>query len=151
MWTYVGDYIKFADQKAGVLSTAILALIGFFIVNFKSSGFHITNGWDWGLVVGLSFLIVSEFYLLAGVIWPRYSRSKRQYMSWGGISSFNTAEKYIEKLRDTDEHGFVEDMAKQTYDLSRVSGSKYKSLRLGFVWFVPGLIISSVCWFFGMK
>lgn len=99
------------------------------------------------LIIGLMFLVVSCYYLLLKVLWPRYSLETDYYMSWGGISSFNNVSDYIQKLDLVDSSTFINDMAKQNHALSKVCADKYINLQLGFRYLIIGASLTSLCWF----
>ncbi|WP_214825412.1 Pycsar system effector family protein [Exiguobacterium sp. s28] len=99
------------------------------------------------LILGLISLVVSCYYLLLKVLWPRYSLETDYYMSWGGISAFNDADKYIQKLDLVDYSTFVNDMAKQNHALSKVCAKKYINLRVGFWYLIVGALLTTLCWF----
>lgn len=59
---YIGDNIKFADGKSGILLTVNIALISFIFQMIKNISFPIQN-WH-GIVLNLSILIALLFYFI---------------------------------------------------------------------------------------
>lgn len=146
---YIGDYIKFADGKAGVALGATLVMIGFFGKKAKANGFDFLSIWDFSLLIGLVPLIISCYFFVWKVLWPRYTKSTDYYMSWGGIGSFKDSEAYLTHIEGVSDDKFLEDMVKQNYSLADVCLKKYKNLRYGFIALTLGVIIETLSWFFG--
>ncbi|WP_214877070.1 Pycsar system effector family protein [Exiguobacterium sp. CH10] len=99
------------------------------------------------LIFGLMLLVVSCYFLLLKVLWPRYVVETDYYMSWGGISGFRNDSEYLKKLDSVDLNTFVNDMAKQNHSLAQVCAKKYTNLKYGFRYLILGAPITILCWF----
>ncbi|ATF11642.1 hypothetical protein A616_06475 [Brevibacillus brevis X23] len=144
---YIGDYIKFADQKAGVGLTLNLAILGYFITYLKTANFSMFVVNKVFLIIGVALLLVSSF-LFFSVIWPRYVGDTRYYMSWGGIGAFKSANEYQLLLKEKTEEQFLDDMATQNHSLAKVCKNKYSFLRWGIMVLIIGIVTTGVSWFF---
>lgn len=145
---YIGDYIKFADQKAGVAITLNIALIGFFFNYIRKANFEEHIVAKVFLIIGIVTLVLSILCFLFKVLWPRYNEDPNQYMSWGGIASFPDAQNYAASFSSRNEEDFIKDMAEQNYFLADVCLKKYKFLRLGFILFSLGTVLATFSWIF---
>lgn len=145
---YIGDYIKFADQKAGVAITINIALIGFYVHYLKGANLEENILAKVFLILGIIGLLLSIITLLFKVLWPRYSSDKNLYMSWGGISAFDKAQDYSSVFSSINEEDFIKDMETQNYEVAKVCMKKYKYLKLGFIFLSIGTLVSSIAWFF---
>jgi|SRR5690625_1388275 len=146
---YIGDYIKFADGKAGVALGATLVMIGFFGKKVKENSFDCLSIWDYSLLIGLIPLIISCYFFIWRVLWPRYTTNTTHYMSWGGIGSFKDSKTYLNHLKSVSEDKFLEDMGMQNHSLADVCLKKHKNLRYGFISLTLGASIETLSWFFG--
>lgn len=144
---YIGDYIKFAEVKAGVGITATFTLLAFFGNEVKENGINYLSAIEIIMLMGLIPLILACYFFIWKVLWPRYSTDTTFYMSWGGIGSFSNAKKYVNEVNNKYRKQFLNDMAIQNYDLAKICLSKYKYLKKAFVWLSIGVIVESLCWF----
>ena len=146
---YIGDYVKFADGKAGVGLGAALVMIGFFGKIAKGNGFtHLTFA-EYSLLVGLLPLAAACYLFILKVLWPNYPSSTREYMSWGGIGSFLDSQEYINRFNSLSKEQLVKDMADQNHSIAKVCLDKYKNLKKGFFCLTIGTIVETLSWFFG--
>ncbi|EMX0192417.1 hypothetical protein AAFX88_003422 [Bacillus cereus] len=145
---YIGDYIKFADTKAGVALGANLVLLGFFGSEAKKVGFSGLSFAEYSLLIGLAPLLIACFIFVLKVLWPNYTTGTSAYMSWGGIGSFPSSREYLNRLNPVSDKQFINDMARQNHSLADVCLTKYKNLKLGFIFLTSGTIIETVSWFF---
>ncbi|MEM5008348.1 Pycsar system effector family protein [Priestia megaterium] len=145
---YIGEYIKFADQKAGVAITLNIALVGFFFNYIRGATMSEHVVAKVFLIIGVLTLLVSTLILLFKVLWPRYTTDVSQYMSWGGIASFNSSQDYSAEISSKTNAQFLDDMAQQNYFLGVVCLKKYKSLQLGLLLFAIGTGVSGLAWLF---
>lgn len=148
---YIGDYIKFADAKAGVALSLNLVLLGFLGGKTKGIGYKNLSLIDLGMYLSLLFLLISAYMFIWKILWPRYPKSTEYYMSWGGIATFSTKDDYLDrlKLKFENEDEFLKDMAIQNYDLARVATQKYFFLKVGFVLLTMGGLLGVTSNFFG--
>lgn len=144
---YIGDYIKFADGKAGVALGATLLMLGFFGKETKDNGFSCLSVSEGGLLFGLFPLIIACYFFIWRVLWPRYTTDTNLYMSWGGIGSFSNSQAYASHVNAIQEEDFLYKMAEQNYSLANVCLKKYENLKYGFVALTLGAIIESISWF----
>lgn len=145
---YIGDYIKFADSKAGVALGATLIMLGFFGNEAKNIGFSNLSFANYSLLIGLLPLVAACYFFIWKVLWPRYTTDTTLYMSWGGIGSFPNSQAYVDHIKETNDIDFIHDMEHQNFDLARVCIKKYQNLKYGFVCLTIGAIIESLSWFF---
>ncbi len=144
---YIGDYIKFADGKAGVALGAALVMLGFFGSEAKENGFSDIYFWEYGLLIGLVPLIAACYIFLLKVLWPKYPTGTSAYMSWGGIGSFANNKEYLNRINSVSNKQLINDMAKQNHSLAEVCLTKYKNLKWGFIFLTAGAIIETISWF----
>ncbi|MDF9845018.1 MULTISPECIES: hypothetical protein [unclassified Paenibacillus] len=144
---YISDYIKFADTKAGIALGFNIALIGVFAKTLKSS-WVITalKLSDLLLMVALLLLIVSLYYILYRVLWPRYVKNTQLYHSWGGIGSFSNINDYYSHLIQQPEGQFLKDMAAQNYSLAHVCIKKYRNFERAMIFLTSGAISGVAGW-----
>lgn len=145
---YIGDYIKLADTKASIALSLNLLLIGFLGKESKNIGFDSLSIGDVGIYISLIFLLISAFFFIFKILWPRYSKSTDYYMSWGGIGSFSNKKDYLDRLGSKSVEEFIEDMAIQNYELSKVAVAKYFYLRISFTFLSIGTLIGLLSWIF---
>ncbi|QBP43172.1 Pycsar system effector family protein [Paenisporosarcina antarctica] len=146
---YIGDYIKFADGKAGVALGATLVMLGFFGKAAKEQGFNNLSFNQFGLLLGLIPLVLACYFFIWRVLWPRYTTDSNLYMSWGGIGSFTSSDIYVNFLGRVVDEDFLRAMGRQNYSLAQVCVKKYKYLKFGFTWLTIGMIFEGVFWFVG--
>jgi hypothetical protein len=145
---YIGEYIKFADGKAGVALGATLLMLGFFGKEAKGNGYNCLSISEVGLLLGLIPLIIACYFFIWRVLWPRYTTDATLYMSWGGIGSFLNSSSYVNHIEEVPDIDFLRDMGHQNYSLADVCIKKYKCLQNGFIWLTIGAILESISWFF---
>lgn len=145
---YIGDYIKFADGKAGVALGATLVMLGFFGKEAKDNGFKCLSIPEFGILLGLVPLVIACYFFIWKVLWPRYTTDTTLYMSWGGIGSFSSNQLYANYIEQVSNENFIRDMGYQNYSLAQVCIKKYKFLKYGFIYLTIGAIIEVVSWFF---
>lgn len=146
--SYTGDYIKFADGKAGVALGATLIMIGFFGNQVKENGFRDMSILEYNLLIGLIPLVIASVIFIWLVLWPRYKTKNNDYMSWAGIGSFPDAAAYVNQIEGITDEQLIHDMGRQNYSLAKVCIKKYKFLKYGFIALSVGAIIESISWLF---
>lgn len=144
---YISDYIKFADTKAGIALSLNLLLLGFLGKIAKEIGSQNLSISDVGIYLGIIFLVISAGLFILKILWPRYTTSTDEYLSWGGIATFSNSNDYIQRLHSKELEEFLEDLAKQNYELSKVAKSKYFFLKCAFIFLSLGSSIGLVSWF----
>lgn len=144
---YISEYIKLADQKASILLTINIALIGFFFNYLKTEGFNENVIFKSFIISGLFLLITSSYIILIKIIWPRYNSNTNEYMSWGGIASFEDGHYYTRKLINRESDQFITDMAEQNYALAKICKTKYKFLKISMWFFSIGIFVVGISWF----
>ncbi|KOO43082.1 hypothetical protein [Priestia koreensis] len=143
---YISDYIKLADQKASVLLTVNIALIGFIFNFLKKSDLNINIINKVFIILGVISLIISGSIIILKIIWPRYNLDANHYMSWAGISAHSNEDIYIDKVVNKEFTDFVQDMLKQNFDLAIVCKAKYKFLKISTWFFIIGLLVTGIAW-----
>lgn len=144
---YIGDYIKFADAKAGVAISANLIALGFFGNIIKDNNYSVTSLSEIYLIIGV-LILASASFIFGKVLWPRYLLDKEYYMSWGGIAAFGNSEEYINQIHGQSNQEFLKSMAEQNRALALVCAKKYEYLRIGFELLAIGITLSSLSWLF---
>lgn len=145
---YISDHIKFADTKAGVALSLNIVLLGFLGKESKGNSFTEMNLADVGMYLSLVFLIISSVTFVWKILWPRYSKDTNLYMSWAGIATFSNSSDYIDKINSKSISNFIEDMAVQNYDISKIALQKYRCLKIGFSFLTSGAVLGLVSWYF---
>jgi len=145
---YIGDYVKFADGKAGVALGATLLMLGFFGKIAKINGFSDLSFGEYSLLIGLIPLVAACYFFILKVLWPSYPTTSNAYMSWGGIGSFSDSQEYANHLDSKSTDQFIKDMTEQNYNIAKVCLNKYKNLKIGFICLTVGAVIEAISWFF---
>lgn len=148
---YIGDYIKFTDQKAGISLTVCLALLAFYGALLKKMGLHHVNIWIVGFFIGLLLILAAVYLLIWKVIWPRYVKGDQNYLSWSGIATFDNSNDYAKRMLQINATNLARDLCKQNYELAKVCVHKNDNLRLAFIFLSSGAVLSTLIWFFAMS
>lgn len=147
-YLFLGLYSVVSAVTIGI-NTSIFS--SFFFNKIKNSSISLLTDKETFLILllifGLMLLVVSCYFLLLKVLWPRYVVETDYYMSWGGISGFSNDSEYLKKLDSVDPSTFVNDMAKQNHSLAQVCAKKYTNLKYGFRYLILGAPITILCWF----
>nr|WP_281378805.1 Pycsar system effector family protein [Paenibacillus phyllosphaerae] len=98
------------------------------------------------LLIALLFLIISLYFILWRILWPRYVKSTQLYQSWGGIGSFANLDDYYNYLKQQPEQKFLKDMAAQNYSLAQVCIKKYWNFERAVVFLTTGAISGVAGW-----
>ncbi|MEO2212769.1 Pycsar system effector family protein [Paenibacillus amylolyticus] len=146
---YISDYIKFVDAKAGIAFGLNIALVGLFAKTLKES-WTITalKLSDLLLIFSLLSLLISLYFILWKVLWPRYVKNTQFYHSWGGIASFPHIDDYYTHLKQQPEGKFLKDLAAQNYSLAQVSVKKYQHFERAVIFLTAGGILGVAGWLF---
>jgi len=150
---YIREFIRFADQKAGIVFAASAALLGF------SYGRGDAARWlkplsSWSLHDGLIFVAMAS--LLAAcimaflVVAPRLSGGARPgLIFWDSITTYSGPRDYASAVRSTGGEELVNARLQHCYDLAVISKRKYLMLRLALWIGAVGLTSLVVHLFFG--
>jgi hypothetical protein len=128
--SYLTDFIKFADTKAGVL-------VGFDSLLVKVAFGNITPHFlrtftDFTDLLGLLILFLAILFALL-VVFPR-TRSKPHegFIFWENIIQFKTASRYESHLSSLDENEIDRIAAEQNFHLAVTANRKYRMLKKSF-------------------
>ncbi|WP_339196682.1 Pycsar system effector family protein [Solibacillus sp. FSL R5-0449] len=143
---YISEYIKLADQKANILLTINIALIGFFANYLKNANLDENVITKVFLIIGVVILIISASIILIKILWPRYNLNVNEYMSWGGIAAHLDKDSYTAKIKDKEFDTFLKDMAEQNYALANVCKAKFKYLKMSTWFFSTGILVVGISW-----
>jgi hypothetical protein len=147
------DWSKTADPKAlGVvvlLSLGLKDLLDHGGVLVRAAGDH--HGLS-GAVATISFWLACGFAGLAvfcviSTLVPRIKASKQQdsLIFFSHIAATNdSGVEYLDKVRASTSADFELDLAKQTYEISRVAASKHKWARRSILWAIAFLVAWAV-------
>lgn len=143
---YIGEYIKLADQKASILLTINIALIGFLFNYLKTNDLPENVFCKISLPIGVSILIVTAILIISKIIWPRYVSNKDYYMSWSGVAAYDSSTDYSSVLKNTEKEKFLDDMAEQNHAIAKVCEKKYFWLKISSFLFCIGTALSGISW-----
>lgn len=145
--TYISDYIKFADAKAGVALSLNVVLIGIFAKTLKSTWkINSLKLSDLLLLASLLLLAFAMYYILWRVLWPRYPKNTQLYLSWGGLGSYASIDDYYNHLKQQPDTKFLKDMAAQNYALAQVCIKKYRDFERAVIFLTLGTVTGVFGW-----
>jgi len=128
--SYINEYIRFSDSKAGIAITISGALLGLLYSGRVQDLFVKSPVGAWSWVSWFSF--TAFFFLVVAVllgVWaikPRpWSRQQRALVYWGGIAKFPHPEAFCSEFRRQSDHALIEHLANHVHELSTVCASKY--------------------------
>ncbi|WP_139231206.1 Pycsar system effector family protein [Halostagnicola kamekurae] len=131
-YEHLDSYVKYADKKASVLLSGLLAFLALY-VNFI---FSVSEQWNtsFNIVSGLTILLGLIAITISGfVVYPRTPDKERGFFLWESILDRNTPEDYYDDLKSLDDYEVVEEVVWQNYQLAKVADSKYSLIRLSII------------------
>lgn len=134
--TYINEYIRFSDTKAGVIIVFSSALIG----SLYAAKLHVAfvsaamNAWNTGAWVSASafLLLALSVVFSAWSIVPRlWNDQPRGFIFWQSILAHGDAQSYRCSFQGASSFELVEHLSGHIFTLSRVCDSKYRLVTLG--------------------
>lgn len=134
--SYLGEFLRSADQKAAFLLTASVAVLA-----YLGSGLQDIQAWDDRAVLQAvsTVLVGASAAFSVWAVWPRQHRRAAQ----GGLIAFRDIynskanDAYVSSIRAPTAQPF-EQIAKHCYTLSTILVRKYRLLEIAVVLFVIG-------------
>lgn len=129
--SYINDYIRLADAKAGALFAVFGAVVGLLIRQWTDGDEPMT--W-WRMALFSSALLSSAIVLVLAidVVRPRTRKSDQGYIFWEHINDRRLRE-YQDALRGLDAGGLFDAVTSHTHEISAIADMKYARLKLAFV------------------
>ncbi len=148
---YIREYIRLADQKAGFIFTASVALLALLYQKgvFKN-WLRLPNQWHLADVFALLAVLALSLAAFTSicVVVPRLKGSPRGYIYWNSIAAYESGDKYAEAIIDLTKPELAGSKLKHCYELAKVCRSKYIMLKrsfwaglLGLVFIIPLLFV----------
>ena len=136
--SYLNDYVKLADSKAGAivgLNTLILGLVMAWGDNDRGDvRIHLAT---------IAFFVVGAA-LVAFVIFPRMPRGSSGVVFWEDIRTYPSVEAYQNRLRSMDDQEVEDSYAYQNYYVSRVLHQKHLYIRWAMLVTILGVLMAVV-------
>jgi Family of unknown function (DUF5706) len=139
--SYISDYIKLADAKAGAVIAWCGGLIGVLFASQTHHSFtHARFSWAEAELVTTLVAVASAFgFILLGLgvlfafiaikprLWSSEARTEEQkgYIYWGDITLHKSEEAFQSELSTMNAHGLSGKCADHTYVLSGIASKKY--------------------------
>lgn len=138
--SYITDYIKFADLKAGALLT-LSSLIAAGLGKFSDSLFDVLKGrdscWYWFTVIVIIFVGVSLLVTLwrtLSALHPNLKKAKDSLHSFPDIAA-RSCEDYTQSAKKLDSgEKIVSHFCAHNWTLSRIANAKFQALQRAFFW-----------------
>lgn len=126
---FIRNYIQVIDRKASILLTVLLTILGLFANALRTGAIELT------LVEAVAASFASFFAALALVLsaWVVYPRANVPedpgYIYWEKIVNFGNHETIKADIKTVTETEALEELAGDTFEISRIAKNKYESLR----------------------
>lgn len=128
--SYINEYIRFSDTKAGFVITLSGALLGS-LYSTKAHELFVkfeVSRWSWLNWFSFASFLMLVLAVLLGIwaIRPRlWSRSDRAFIYWGGIAKHQSGEAFSEEFRLLADDSLLGYLAHHVFELSTVCARKY--------------------------
>jgi hypothetical protein len=126
--------VTLADQKAGFLFAADSAFLGYLIsdglihqLRLPISDWHMPQ---WGALASLLFLLVSIGFAIQ-VVMPRLGGKSDGLIYFRAIAARKEGRSYVAEVLSSTDLSLSIALAEHTYEVARISTSKYMRLRIG--------------------
>lgn len=146
--SYLGDFARSADQKAGLVLAASVALLGY------------TFGKFWEdmsvprlLMLAIALILISSIILAVHAIWPRQHRKEAGLLGWEAISHVEFPMQFQRASLQT----LTDDTLKHSTALAGILRRKYPSIRFAVLTLLLGasvVVAALTCqsrWYAGPK
>jgi hypothetical protein len=128
--SYINEYIRFSDTKAGFVITISGALLGL-LYSMKAHELIVKtcvsrwSGLNWSSS-GSFLMLMAAVLLGVWAIRPRlWSHQDRSLIYWGGIAKYPSREGFYSAFSRLSDDELVEQLAHHVFELSAVCASKY--------------------------
>jgi hypothetical protein len=131
---YVREYIRNADQKAGLFLAAATTFLAF-LYSKGTSGRWLKAPDLWGFGDMLSFIATAGLAIgaacLLGVVLPRLIGSRRGILFFNAIAEFESAREYSDDVASKVLADCIRTKLQHTWELAQICRQKYQLLRWG--------------------
>jgi hypothetical protein len=133
---FIRRYIRHIDQKASILLTILVAILGVF-GNALRVGQLVLEPWEvvWGGAA--VFCAVLSLTLATWAVYPKANKpdesEEGSYIYWENILLFPDAEKMIEDIEELSPEESLQQMAGDLYIIAAIARNKYDNLRRAMV------------------
>jgi hypothetical protein len=144
--SYINDYIKFADQKAGFIFAINAALLGY-LFKVKAYLLWLKKPSSWApleiiCILGMVLLSVGLIFSSAVVV-PSLRKTHKGIVFFRSVSEYANASSYASDVLGSTSSHLVREVLEHAYDLSRICNSKYQKLVVA-TWSTSIGVISAV-------
>lgn len=138
--SYISDYIRFADTKAGAIIAWCGGLIGILLASqthhfFTETSFTLSPDWKVTCLALVSFLafallgtgIVSAFMCIKPRLWSQeeIKEHPKGYVYWEDVKAHGSADTFKKELGSVGEGAFADMCAEHTFVFSVIASKKY--------------------------
>jgi hypothetical protein len=150
--TYLGAFIRAADQKAAFVLVASTALFGW-LVSQKTAGHPLALGWKtW--ILGATILVAFAALFAVLSVWPRQHGIKTGLIAWNGILRVGGGGLYTDAISRLTPAEELRQIAGHSYELAEILRKKYLLLWWAILAFILGgaaTAISLILAFLGQR
>jgi hypothetical protein len=132
---YVREYIRNADQKAAFFFAALTAILAFLnSQNVPSRWLKNVQQWSFIDALGLVSMLglAGGAAILLAVVFPRLKGSRRGLLFFNAIAEYDNSAEYADDVLAQTLDDLIRTKLQHCYDLSKICGAKYHTLRIGF-------------------
>jgi hypothetical protein len=128
--SYINEYIRFSDTKAGFVITLSGALLGA-LFSTKAHELFIkseVSRWSWLSWCSCASFLTSAMAVLLGIvaIRPRlWSHTDHAFIYWGGIAKHTSMEAFTREYKQLPDDCLLEHLVHHVFELSTVCARKY--------------------------
>lgn len=146
---YVNGYIKFSDQKAGVVIVfAVGVLAAMYGRSLHVPIFGNASG-SWSAIswvsLGAFVLLILALFFAGWSIRPRLKSSKATgFIFWEGILAHTTAQSFYGAYRNQSKSSLTEHLATHLYELAGVCTTKYEWVSASVIFVLLGGIAGAI-------
>jgi hypothetical protein len=133
---FIRKYIRHIDQKASILLTVLLAILGVFANGLRAGQFVLVP-WEifWGGIAAL-FAVLS-LTLATWAVYPKANKpsvdADPSYIYWENIRLFSDADEMIEDIENLSPEEALQQMSSDLYVIADIARNKYDNLRRAMV------------------
>lgn len=145
----IHDWIKFSDEKAGLILATDGVLLGFFTSQFKSVKSIIIQGHNWALLTIFCFLVfmiglclILSILFAFFVIYPRLNVGESKSLIYFGHIRTKSECDFVNEFLKADDEKLENDLITQIYACSKIAWQKYKNT----CYSIRSLIVVIVSW-----
>ena len=125
--SYINEYIRFADAKAGIVVTFMSALLWALFDRYHETPCANAYTIAVSIVLALTAVVVA-----LGVIWPYTPKPPKGYIFWESIYDHKEADIYAEAFAGLSPTQFLSALSVQNFFIAKVAVRKYKWFRAAF-------------------